>query len=46
MKLHKKHTSLDPGLINLKENVTISAKKENWTVVFKELAVSALEFIW
>ncbi|CDW79816.1 UNKNOWN [Stylonychia lemnae] len=37
MKISKKPFTLDPGISNLKDNITSSTKQMNWNVVAKEL---------
>ena len=39
MKISKKPFTLDPGIANMKDNITSTAKQHNWNVITKELKV-------
>jgi len=41
VKIARKPFSLDPGLANMKDNITSTSKKLNWDIIFKELKVRA-----
>ena len=42
MKISKKPFSLDPGLGNMKDNITSTSKQMNWNVICKELKVNTI----
>ena len=42
MKISKKPFSLDPGLGNMKDNITSTSKQMNWNMICKELKVNTI----